>query len=98
MSTVTIRRLPRQPVPAVPAGELRVPAPPTGLGRVGGPGVMQLLMPVVSSGGGMAMMLANPNPLLVLTGSMMAGAGVLTGVGMFVQTRRHGRVQAAATR
>src|SRR5581483_8646545 len=98
VSTVILRRSGRLAAPPVPEGEVRVPAPPTGLGRVGGPGPFQLLMPVISSGGGLAMMLANPNPMLVLSGSLMAGAGVVTGVGMFVQTRRQGRVQAANTR
>ncbi|HEV7685999.1 MAG TPA: type VII secretion protein EccCa, partial [Acidimicrobiia bacterium] len=98
MSITVVRRPSRIPVPPVPEGEVKVTPPPTGLGRAGGPGPFQLLMPVLGSGGGMVMMLSNPNPMLVLSGSLMAGVGVFSGVGMFVQNRRQGRRQAVNTR
>jgi DNA segregation ATPase FtsK/SpoIIIE, S-DNA-T family len=98
VSTTLVRRPGRVPVQPVPDGEVTVTAPPTGLAKAGGPGAFQMLMPILGSGGGMVMMLSNPNPMLVLSGSLMAGLGVVSGVGMVVQRRRQSRRQADTTR
>lgn len=76
----------RPPEPVLrPVSVIQPPTLPDSTGSA--QGVMQVLMPVMGGAGMLVMIVANKNPVMLITGGIMMAVMVLGGIGMFVAQR-----------
>ena len=88
MSTVLLRRPPREEVPAPEPEIVTLSDPPQPLERQsGGQGAVQVLFPVLGTAGSMIYILANPRPVAIAAGLVFMVAAIGVGAGLFFVQR-----------
>lgn len=88
MTQRVIHRPARSRPPEPPLRPVSIIQPPTLPDSTGSAqGVMQVLMPVMGGAGMLVMIVANKNPVMLITGGIMMAVMVLGGIGMFVAQR-----------